>query len=97
MSFFTPELKKSLLGYFQLEEAPAEKQETFIDSLSELGSTIALNTTLEGLSEDDALIFLRLCEEEQDEKALSFARGKIPDLDTKIAKAIDTALQELET
>lgn len=96
MNVFSDELKKAVLGYFQLDNASAQKQEKFLASINQLGNEIALNTILDGLNDEEAVAFLRFSEEGEDEKALEYAHIKIPDLNEKISQEIAKTLTELK-
>lgn len=96
MSIFGDDLKNSILKYFQIENASPQRQEKFLQSIDRLGNEVSLSTILDSLTENDCLIFLKLCEDGDDDKALQYARLKIPNLDTLVAQEISKALQELE-
>lgn len=96
MNIFSNELKQSILKHFALENDPLEKQEKFLQSLEQLSNQVALNTILSKLSDDECLIFLRLCENGEDQKALEYAKQKYPNLEQEIVQQISQAVEELE-
>lgn len=89
ISILPQAVKDSLRELFKIENADPAKQAEFLASFEELAKEIALNCILDELNDADARIFLKLSEEDKTgDKALEFAKSKIPDLETKISQKI---------
>ncbi len=90
------DLQEELLELFDIREAAQEKQQSFLNSLEDLVNQITIDTILEHLPTEDVKQFLLLTEEEESgEKAVAFAREKIPNLDQLLEQKVREELRFL--
>lgn len=90
-------VKDNLLKIFNIEQADKEKQEEFLSSLESLVTTITIDLILELLTDEEKEIFLKLnTEDQQGDKAINFAKEKIPGLEEKIGEKVKEEMTRLK-
>ena len=90
-------LQEELMVLFEIQDAPPERQQAFFSALEDLVNQITIDTVLEQLPKENLNEFLLLLEEElSGEKAVAFAKEKIPNLSQILEKKIREEVVELK-
>jgi len=84
-------IKSSILEYFKINNADPAVQEKFIVAFEDLAQQVAITCILENLDHNNQAVFLSYLVQENDEqKAINFAKQQIPDFDERLKERMQT-------
>ncbi len=83
----TTKIKADILEYFNISKALPAAQDAFFTAFEDLAQQVTITCILENLDHNNQAVFLNYLTQDNDEqKAMDFARQQIPDLDEQLKK-----------
>lgn len=81
----TTAIKANILAHFKINNADPAAQEAFFAAFEDLAQQVTITCILENLDHNNQAVFLNYLTQENDEqKAINFARQQIPNLDEQL-------------
>lgn len=90
------QIQEVILKTFKIENADPAVQDQFLTSFEELANSVVSNLVLETLTNEDIKTFLELLNQDKvGIRAMEFAKGKIPDFESKLTAEIKEQIKKI--